>query len=108
MAYLFCGLSVQMSIQQEFPTVVDVEQAAEFVPAIKEETHISMMPKICALEIALEAAEWKEGTHYAWSTGRAEGWESWNQKVLRVRDPQPLAALTQDQLRAAMAAQWKQ
>jgi hypothetical protein len=85
----------------------DVEKAAEFVPAIKEETYVSMMPRICALEIALEAAQWKEGTHFIWSTGRAEGFERWNQKVLRVADTGPLAALKPEQLREAMSAQWK-
>ena len=96
-----------MAQRENFPTVIDVEQAAEFVPAIKEETYVSMMPRICALEIALEAAQWKEGSDFIWTTGKEEGFERWNQKVLRVANTGPLAALTPDQLREAMSAQWK-
>ena len=45
-----------MAQRESFPTVIDVEQAAEFVPAIKDETYVKMLPRICALEIALEIA----------------------------------------------------
>eukprot|EP00316_Scyphosphaera_apsteinii_P003243 CAMPEP_0119298382 /NCGR_PEP_ID=MMETSP1333-20130426/586_1 /TAXON_ID=418940 /ORGANISM="Scyphosphaera apsteinii, Strain RCC1455" /LENGTH=99 /DNA_ID=CAMNT_0007299475 /DNA_START=71 /DNA_END=370 /DNA_ORIENTATION=+ len=93
-----------MSTDKELPSDIYIDQAVDFAPAIAEETYVKMMPKQCALEIAVYACGWKEGVNYEWV--RASWHERPNQKVLRLlgdTDAKDLAALSPEQLFKAIA-----
>ena len=86
-----------------YSQLIEIEDVAEFCPAVRQEAYVKMMPKHSQLEIALYAAGLKQGDDFMWAKSeKPEGSPGSNSKVLKCKDATPLAAVTPEQLFAAI------